>query len=79
MYSFHDVQSTISEFRENRIQQFKLVYPKLTSKQRTPTIRQEAPTKRLTIVSTSCANPNMFKSMVGQTNADIIDEVCKKL
>lgn len=84
--SFHDAQKLIGEFRKNRIQQFKLMYPLLVlkhanvSSHRTSAPRSEDHPHHykkafLTRVGDSVAPPSMFKRGQGLSNSDLIEQV----
>eukprot|EP01039_Chlorochromonas_danica_P002609 gene2608-2852_t len=89
--SFHEAQKAIDDFRRNRIQQFKLVYPKLTSsnsKKLTaePVDATDKPMNSSSkghglgrTVSASVAPLTMFQKMRGLGPADLIEQTTKRL
>ena len=84
LLSFHDIQREVYAFRENRIKEFKLVFPSIGIKpepfnfepgtlgvsSRTNGVRP----KRIARVSTCVAPATMFQHMKGCTNSDVIDD-----
>lgn len=84
--SFHEAQKVIDDFRRNRIQQFKLVYPKLTSGKKT--VEPADATNKVVkssskglgrTVSASVAPQTMFQKMRGLGPADLIEQTTKRL
>lgn len=75
--SFHDIQNRIFQFRQDRIRNYKLVYPNLVSKQtlRSLPTQQLNKSARTGRVSSSVAPSTMFQRMKGNTNPDIIKQV----
>ena len=88
-YSFHEVQRAIEAYREDRIKNYKLVYPKVTSGDATSkkklelvagTTKTYGQSKKISgrrrgKVSSSVACPTMFQFNKGQTNPDVITQV----
>lgn len=80
--SFHDIQNKILQYRQDRIKNYKLVYPNLVSKQNTnllPTQKNLNKSLRTGRVSSSVAPSTMFQSMKGNTNPDIIKQTSSYL
>jgi hypothetical protein len=89
-YSFHQVQVAIEAYREERIQNYKLVYPKITSgdarskkkldmmtgtQSSSARMTKNTTGKRKGKVSSSVACGTMFQFNKGQTNPDVITQV----
>ena len=72
--NFHEIQRVVREYREWRINEFKLVFPSIKGNT-LPLHLVKAPVKRRARVTASCAPPSMFLRNTGQTNADVIDQV----
>jgi hypothetical protein len=90
--SFHEAQKLISQFRHNRIKNYKLVYPNLTTsssaaKQQqtqmvgTADVRGTSTMKKKvpSRVSENVAPATMFQRMKGNTNSDLIEQTTKFL
>ncbi len=86
--SFHDVQQVILKYRADRIENFKLVFPKLgvsgasddsndpaTHGNNNRTTRTRIVKKKRGKVSEAVAPATMFLHMKGSNNADIISTV----
>lgn len=80
--NFHEVQEFLYKYREDRVLNFKKVYPNLTS----TVIAHATPPSTLTggnpgmvqpknVVSTAVAPTTMFLRAKGNTNADLIEKV----
>lgn len=92
-YSFHDLQKAIEKFRHNRIKNYKLVYPKVTTgdmknKKKIAMLTGASTSigksikvsnKRKGRVSSSVACATMFQRNKGQTNSDVINQTNKYL
>lgn len=93
-FSFHEVQRAIEAYREERIQNYKLVYPKVTSgdakskkklemltgtQSSATTMKKKTGSKRRGKVSSSVACGTMFQYNKGQTNPDVITQTNKYL
>jgi len=77
--SFHDMQNAVLAYRAERVKQFKLVYPNLSSEENSssqpllgtmPTDKKKK--KRLTKVSTAVAPTSLFIKNKGETNSDVV-------
>jgi len=84
LLSFHDMQKTIEAWRNERIKQYKLVFPEMGGGSGSPDTRPhktgpwEHPPPFKGLVSKAVAPKTMFKSKKGLTNADVV-EVQSKL
>lgn len=88
-YNFHEMQKIISDYRMNRVKEYKLVFPSIGSKNATSTAAtatSKSTSNALTIgtrmkgkVSTCIAPITMFQSMKGETNSDIVQTTSKYL
>ena len=83
---FHDIQSAILSFRENRIKNYKTVFPRLSLSSSSDSSRYESsealgkkrnPSKTIRYgkVSTSVAPATMFQHMKGMNNSDVLQAV----
>lgn len=75
--SFHDLQDVIAKYRSDRIKNYKLVFPRLVSKNapmKSTMMMTGTSSKRRGKVSTSVAPSTMFQRMKGQTNPDVIKQ-----
>ena len=71
---FHELQKVVQNYRNERIKEYKLVYPSIKGNT-LPLNLVKVPLKKHARVSASVAPPTMFESMKGNTNSDIIDQV----
>ena len=78
MINFHDIQSTVSKFRQDRIREYKLVYPSIKGDTK-PLKLVKVPVEKKARVSSSCAPPTMFIHMKGNNNSGVIDQTNKYL
>ena len=82
--SFHDMQKAVLAYRLERVKQYKLVYPNLSSDnstESTGTIKNstEKKMKRFTKVSTAVAPTSLFMKNKGETNSDVVQTTTRYL
>lgn len=82
LLSFHEMQAKITKFRDDRIKNYKLIYPSLATKNKSfsgsstkfPPDHFTKSLRRQKQVSEASAPAEMFQSMVGYGEAEIIKE-----